>query len=166
MKNVKYKLQRGTLSYFQCFTWNKLNQRTVNGAYPQWHHRGCLGYLKRGIELRMSKDEFYAWCRSQECTILELYNSGNTPSIDRIDPEGHYSLDNIRILDFRENTLAGLRNYCKQASKPIRAIGPTGQVITFASITAVAERGFERSVVRQVLAGKRRTHGGFRWEHS
>src|SRR5581483_455655 len=42
-------------------TWNKLNQRTVNGTMPNWKNRACRHYLAKGVRLEMQKQEFYAW---------------------------------------------------------------------------------------------------------
>lgn len=92
---------RGTLAYFKCTTWGNLVRRCVNTG--KRISPSSEGYRRKGIELRMTKEEWYAFCDSEEANIRELYDSGQTPSIDRIDPSKHYQLDNVRIITFTEN---------------------------------------------------------------
>jgi hypothetical protein len=51
----------------------------------------------------MSKDEFYNFVDDNWDTIQAIYDSGETPSIDRIDSSKHYSIDNVRFISVREN---------------------------------------------------------------
>lgn len=80
-----------------------IQRRTVNGNNPDWDNPACARYLDRGIELRMTRDEWYSWCESQAETIDQIIADGNTPSIDRIDPAGHYEPGNIQVITFSEN---------------------------------------------------------------
>lgn len=83
--------------------WNNINHRTINGKYPDWNNRGTSAYLRKGIMLKLSREEFNAWFSRQHASILKLWEDGEKPSIDRIDPQGHYQLDNIQIISLREN---------------------------------------------------------------
>jgi len=56
-----------------------------------------------GVELRMTREEFIAWC-VPAITVWWKKNPGKKPSIDRIKNEEHYSIDNIRILEVGENS--------------------------------------------------------------
>ena len=58
----------------------------------------------RNVECRIDKDTFIAWAIPE---ILQFHhdNPEETPSLDRIDPDGHYELGNIRILSWAENAL-------------------------------------------------------------
>lgn len=70
------------------------------------------------VELRMTRAEFVAWAVPEyERWIAE--NPGAQPSIDRIDPRGHYELANIRIIDQRLNSALAV----KQNTNPRRADG-------------------------------------------
>lgn len=89
----------GTIEYFKCNTWNNIRKRVINGK-PDSRN---ASYIRRGVELRITKEEFYKWCDSNSALILEIYAQAKTPSIDRIDPTGHYELSNIQILEFGEN---------------------------------------------------------------
>jgi predicted nucleic acid-binding Zn-ribbon protein len=91
--------KKGTLAYFKTNTWGNLKKRTVNMA----PHPKNASYIRKGIELRMTKDEFYQWCDLNSQAIQDLYANGKTPSIDRINSNGHYEITNLQILDDREN---------------------------------------------------------------
>lgn len=92
--------KRGTIEYFKCLTWGNINKRTING-YAKL--TGGETYKRKGTMLLMSKDEFYIWCDQQWSIIKKIYESNGTPSIDRIDNDGHYSIDNIQILEHSDN---------------------------------------------------------------
>jgi len=95
------------LTRFKQTAWLGMNQRTVNGSCPAWNERAKQKYLKRGLTLDFSKEQFYAWCDQNAETILTLKKSNERPSIDRIDDERGYSLENIRILSLGENCRLG-----------------------------------------------------------
>jgi hypothetical protein len=92
---------------FKTERWKGMNQRTVNGSSPQWSDPVKAKYFEKGVSLEMSREEFYAFCDANAKLILELRDAGEKPSIDRIDHTRGYSLDNIRILSFRENCRLG-----------------------------------------------------------
>lgn len=100
--NYKSKLGLGALMSFGCWcarAWYGILNRIKRS--PR--------YKKRGIICEMSREEFCAWCEERRYLIeplLELrkYNRALGPSVDRIDPDGHYSIDNIRILTWSENS--------------------------------------------------------------
>lgn len=97
---------RGTLEYFMRYTWKEMNRRTVNGQAANTPHNRIknASYFRKGIMLLISREEFRNFCTDNWDTIKLLYESGKTPSIDRIDSNGHYELGNIRILDKRDNS--------------------------------------------------------------
>ena len=95
---------RGTLSHFKKYRWKDLNKRTLNGLQAKrLQKKNNSSYLKKGILLCITKEEFYNFCDRNQQLILDLYANGETPSIDRIDSTKHYSLDNIQILSLKEN---------------------------------------------------------------
>jgi hypothetical protein len=128
--------RRGTLAYFKSNTWGNLQQRTVNGSSPNPHNKS---YLDKNIKLEMTKNDFYCWCDGQVDNIMLLYRQNKTPSIDRIDNNGNYSLDNIQILGLQDNVskdfdlkVVELATISKR--KPIEVGMPCGTVYRFISI--------------------------------
>jgi hypothetical protein len=83
--------------------WSGINRRTVNGAYPERNKRTSC-YLDSGVRLEMTKEEFKIWCFDRKDIIENMYKNNIIPSIDRIDTNGHYSIDNIQIIDQKENS--------------------------------------------------------------
>lgn len=72
-------------------------------------HRGmrerCEGnYFKHGIKVMMTSDEFVEWATPLIEEFQTLY-PGDKPSIDRIDPNGHYEFGNIRIISLKKNII-------------------------------------------------------------
>jgi hypothetical protein len=54
-------------------------------------------YYKHGIKLFMTPEDFkFLWFRDKAYAL-------DRPSIDRIDPKGHYTLDNCRYIELLEN---------------------------------------------------------------
>lgn len=87
--------------------WSSINQRTVNGLYsgnlsvttnPQQS-----SYLKNGVRLEITQDKFYRFIESNSDLIVSIYNSGDKPSVDRVDNDKDYTLDNIRVVALSEN---------------------------------------------------------------
>jgi len=93
---------RGTMPYFKLTTWRNINKRTVNGKYPHLKNPSCVRYINLGVEIRMTKDDFYAWCDTQSELIMGIYEQNETPSIDRLGGL-HYEFGNIRILSKTDN---------------------------------------------------------------
>ena len=60
-------------------------------------------YLRRGIELRMTYEEFRDWCYTKREEIEQMYRNNEVPSIDRKDSNGHYEINNLQVIPFLEN---------------------------------------------------------------
>jgi len=103
-------------------TWHNINQRTVNGARPNMKIPGCRRYIERGIKLCFTREEFVSWVNAHSDEILELRNSGQRPSIDRSDSQGHYEISNLRIRALADNLKAGrdVQAQRARAKRPIR----------------------------------------------
>lgn len=85
-------------------TWSNLQRRTVNGKRPEWTNRRMVrDYLSKGIEIRMTRQEFAAWCHERRDLIMKLKTISDSPSVDRIDSRGHYEASNMRIISWNEN---------------------------------------------------------------
>lgn len=104
--------------------WASINQRSVNGAYanepsvqatPQH-----ISYKKRNIMLEMTKEEFYAWMYSVEHIHNEIVARGDKSSIDRIDSNRGYSLDNIRMVALHKNIEDRIGKPCKYVEESMK----------------------------------------------
>lgn len=71
--------------------------------------------------------------------ILELIDSGKTPSVDRINSSDNYRLGNIRILDSIENGKLGFKNANEVRKIKVKAIYPNGEIKLFDSIRDAAK---------------------------
>lgn len=90
----------GTIEYFKCNTWGHMKNRCINtGKYDKRNK----SYFDKKIKLLISKEEFYSWCEVNKDLILSIYARGESPSVDRIDNLGHYTLNNMQILSFSDN---------------------------------------------------------------
>lgn len=98
------KSYRYTPAGFTSRKWGAINRRTVNGSCPDWNNPSIsYSYLDKGICLEITKEELRQIVDRDWHIIEDLWNQGKTPSIDRINPNGHYSVDNIRFIDLIEN---------------------------------------------------------------
>jgi len=73
-------------------TWNNINYRCTNPknrCYEAYGGRGIKNYLT-------CKDLEYLWFRDKAYLMKK-------PSIDRIDSDGHYTLENCRYMELSEN---------------------------------------------------------------
>lgn len=85
---------RDPLKYWANLTWHNMNKRA---------------------QVDFSKFEFYLWCGERRHEILALYVD-DKPSIDRIDPWLHYTLDNIQVIPYKENCRQGGEIKCLRAT--------------------------------------------------
>jgi len=90
--------KRTTIGRFIHSTWTNLNIRCANGIYRNLRTvRKCLCY--DGVLILFSRDEFKNWCHLNKNLIETL----DHPSIDRIDNNKNYTLENIQISDLSHN---------------------------------------------------------------
>lgn len=77
-------------------TWTNMNIRC--GKYK---HLQTLNKNKvyENIKILFTREEYKEWCWNNKVLIESL----KRPSIDRINSNKHYSLDNIQILELKEN---------------------------------------------------------------
>lgn len=121
-------------SKFKALTWGNLNHRTVNGSCPDPTNR----YVRRGIRLEFSKSQFSQWVDSNWHIAQRLIDGGETPSIDRIDSNGHYAFGNIRIIARSENLRLGSAINAEKSAKALYAIASNGERLWFKSQAAFA----------------------------
>lgn len=101
--------------------WCTINQRTINGLYSKGNavstNAQQLSYLKRNIRIEMTKEELFQYCSNNEALIKMMLDNGERPSIDRINNEGHYNIDNIKIIPLYENQTKSRSNSNKNKKK-------------------------------------------------
>lgn len=92
--------------------------------------------------------------------IARLVTEGRTPSVDRIDNRGNYTVDNIRIIPVEEN--AG-RADLTTIMRPVLIEFEDGQERRFESVVAAAKYlGCKRDTVYASDAHNRRTRNGWK----
>ena len=96
--------------------------------------------------------------------IKLIIDSGKTPSVDRIDSQGHYEEGNIRIIDLKINTGYGVTHAIKKTSKPVKAI-KDGTFHIFSSVSeASRELGIKRDTILAHMDKDTVTRAGYKFE--
>lgn len=93
--------------------------------------------------------------------IKEIIDSGETPSIDRIDSSGDYEEGNIRIITVKENSLDGVKQAVKATSKSVKAVDKEGNETIYKSVSeASRDIGIKRdTIIRNRDRGTRSMSG-------
>lgn len=88
--------RRTKIGNFIHSSWTNINIRC--GKYKHLQNvNKCKSY--EDIKIEMTRDEYKNYCIENKDNILSL----KRPSIDRIDSSKNYSLDNIQIIELRDN---------------------------------------------------------------
>lgn len=77
-------------------SWTNMNLRC--GKYKHFGNK-AKNRCYENISIEFSRDEYKKWCLERKNLILKL----NKPSIDRINSNKNYSLDNIQIIELEDN---------------------------------------------------------------
>jgi hypothetical protein len=97
-------------------------------------------YLERGIkcligqnrvEIRETLDKYFG------TEIKNLLSKGEKPSVDRINPYGHYELGNIQIVSLKQNLS---RVDHSSISNAVKVIFPNGNELIFDSISEASRK--------------------------
>ena len=91
---------KGNIKHFQLTRWDGM----IGRCSKHRKHRKKHLYYGKGIEIRMTKEEFYNWCERYKDLIENMYKNGEIPTVDRIDSNGHYEIQNIQIISLKENS--------------------------------------------------------------
>lgn len=130
-----------------------INQRCNNPkatGYKHYGGRGIKNYLTLvDIKFLMKRDNYW---------------NLKKPSIDRIDNDGNYELNNCRFIELRENFLRQDRS---KRFKSILQYDLKGNFIKEWQSISKAEKCLKifHSGIIKVAQGKRKTSGGFIWKY-
>jgi len=136
------------------------NKKKVNERQKQWYRdmtplERSIYVMARGINIRTREGGVYAakgiknelgdygqirdfLYQHHAADIQRLLDAGLTPSVDRIDPAGHYETSNIRVISHQENSRLGSESANKKTAKPIELTYKDGTNFTFDSVTECA----------------------------
>jgi hypothetical protein len=174
--------------YFVCQKWYKSYQLNYKRTKDGWIR---ITYLTQRKSSKARKhpmpsytfEEFKQWAFSQSefDTLFDGWMSNNyiqdlRPSVDRISDDKPYTLDNIQLMTFKENRLAGVRG--SKAHKAYDRVNSLqglkvyqytldNKLIASYKSSHVASKitGVDSSSINKCCNGKLKTAGGFKWCH-
>jgi hypothetical protein len=110
--------KRTLIGKFIHTSWANLNIRCGKYRHLQTTKK-CNTYTS--VVIHFSRKEYKKWCLEREKQILSL----SRPSLDRINPAGDYTIENIQVIELAENIRKDKNHYngygvcsiCKQKKK-------------------------------------------------
>ena len=90
--------KRTPIGEFIHTTWINLNVRCPNGRY---YRNSKKNSCYKNINLDITREEFKTVCLNNKLTILSM----SKPSIDRINKNDDYTLDNIQFIELKDNII-------------------------------------------------------------
>lgn len=143
--------------------------RTIEGVIKTIYDSQVSNSKGRGHEApNYSKQDLLNYCLSSS-RFIELYNAwveseylkDLKPSIDRLEDNKGYSFGNIRVTTWLCNKLKGEH----QRMKPIAQYTKQNKLVKkFNGLNeAIRETGF--GGIKDVVTGRRKTAGGFKWKY-
>lgn len=154
--------------------------KTIKGLiYGIYRHQKCHS-IERGFPVpEYTRDELYNFIISQQnfkslydAWVLSNYNKDKTPSVDRIDDYGYYTIDNIQLITWRENlencaiNIKSGKN--RKISKSVDQYSMDGDYIrSFFSLTEAGRViGTHRGNIRACCKGKTSHAKGYVFKYS
>ena len=152
-KNNKKEIQKRTKINRNKAKWNyilsQIKQRCENKNYNKYKDYG-----EKGIKCLITAEEI------KQLMIKDNYWNLKKPSIDRIDNDGNYTLENCRFIEVSENS-------SKDKRKPVLQFDKNGNFIKeWESLTlASLELKILISGIGHCLKGDCKTYKGFIWKY-
>jgi hypothetical protein len=149
--NTKNERKTAQKKYYNQKKWKFI----YDGIQQRCHNQNKHNYNRyggRGIECHITEEELKKlWFRDKAYEM-------NKPSIDRIDNDGNYTVENCQFIEFKENS-------GKNKRKPILQFDLSGNFIQEFCSTIEAERqtGFSHKCIGRVALGKRNQAYGYDW---
>lgn len=141
------RIERQTTDPFK-YTVNKLADGILSRTGSKIDHPKNKIYKERGIKclLGASRNEVVdTLIDNFSEDIKRIMDSGEKPSVDRIDPYGHYEVGNIQIITLQENLL---RSNITSRARSVEVTLPQGEVMVFESVAeASRELGIKRDTI-------------------
>lgn len=92
--------KRTPIGAFVHSSWTNLNIRAANGLYK--HHQTVdKNRCYDNVFIEFSREKYRDWCIDHKDEILSL----ERPSLDRKNNDCNYTIDNIQVIELRENIL-------------------------------------------------------------
>lgn len=111
-------------------------------------------YGGRGIKCFITEEELkYLWFRDKASEMKQ-------PSIDRINNDGNYCLENCRFIEMAENS-------AKDKVKPVKQYSLSGKLLNSFNSVKEAEKstGIDNRQICRVALGQRKSCHGFIWKY-
>jgi len=112
-------------------------------------------YKENGIKCLLGEtpEEAFHYLKDNfEEDVKRLLKQDKTPSVDRINPNGHYEHGNIQIIDLKENVRKGVEAAKRKNSRRVKATFPDGSIKIYSSITeASKEIGCKRDTIYRAI---------------
>jgi len=158
---------------------SKERYRTKGGLITQIYSSQKKGSLKRGHKFpTYTKQELKDWLYTQK-EFHELFDNWKAynyekklvPSCDRIDDYKGYSLDNIQLMTWKDNSNKGCSDrkngINNKGSKAVIKCDIEGNFIKeyYSAMNAERETNTDHSSISKCCLGNARSAGGFKWKY-
>jgi len=154
--------------------------RTKRGLITKiYNQQRSSSRIRNQIPPEYTLDELREWMLSNskyhilfDIWVKSDYQKMLIPSCDRKDDYKHYTLDNLRIVTWRENEQSGYddrRNGINtKSATPVVQMTINGEFVAeyYSIKQAGRETGIHYCNISSVCTGKLKTAGGFLWKHA
>lgn len=107
IESQRKRRRESPLEHYPRSSYTSVQQRSINGKYSTspsvLANAQQNSYHTKGIRLLMTFDQWLAFWKENEQKVLDIISMGDVPSVDRINSNLDYSVDNVRIIPLSEN---------------------------------------------------------------